>query len=430
MPPLPVENMYVEEAPTEETGLVLQSRPPLHDRQAGMGTGTVEALFQRDGVLFNALFGVAGSYLYNGENQVGPITGSGAVSMAGNEIGLMVTAGETLHFHDGASVADVAFPDDNDVVKVFTGAARFWAIRKDTGHLFFTPALAATINALDFITAETLPDKLLDGLWFRDMAILFGKESTEFWPNNADNDLPITPLEGSAYQIGIRATGCATLIGETFAWVGDDNVVYLQGPQPVSNPGLNAEIAASATCRLFAFLIDGREFLGLRLDNETHVFGLLSQRWSKFSTAGGNWAARCHAGGVFGGASGKTYEWGGDHLELGAELVRGFRAGFPLNSDGLDISNLILRTNPGDTPYLEGAYADPVVEMRVSRNAGRTWGAWRRKALGMQGAYRQMVQWRALGMASRPGFMVDFRVSDPVPFRVSDVLINEKFGGR
>ena len=71
----------------------------------------------------------------------------------------------------------------------------------------------------------------------------------------------------------------------------------------------------------------------------------------------------------------------------------------------------------------------------MSRNGGRTWGTWRARGTGAagtgeQGEYRHRVQWRNLGMASQPGFLVQLRCTDPVPFRVSDVLVNEKYGGR
>ena len=191
-------------------------------------------------------------------------------------------------------------------------------------------------------------------------------------------------------------------------------------------------IEASASVRLFSFVLEGQEFLCLRLDDKSYVYGETNRLWSQYETYGaGNWTAQCWADGVFGSAfDGKTLAWGAAHLDLGGVLERRFRGGFPLNSGGYTIDNLVLRTNPGTTPFLTGDYVEPVVEMRVSRDAGRNWGVWKPRSLGTQGSFRKRVEWRALGMASQPGALFEFRLATPTPFRVSDLLINEGYGGR
>jgi hypothetical protein len=433
LPELPVVNMFVEEAPTEERGVALQSRPGLEDRSADMGLGPVEQLFKRDLVLSSALYGVSGGYLYSGTTQIGAINGSGFVSMAGNEIGLMTTAGQSLYFYDGSTLSAVSFPDSANVTHVSVGGSRYWMIRADTGKIYWTDALESNVEALDFATAESLPDKALQTLWIDDGLIVFGAESVEFWVNTQDDDLPITPLEGRVIEKGIKATGCAIAFGAGFAWVTNENNVCLNGAENViSNPGLQARIEASSSVRLFTFLLDGIEFLALRLDDETQVFNARSGTWSEFESHGeDNWLPQCFAGGVFGSsADGKTYAWTDGHDDAGGVLERRFRGGFPLNSGGLGIANVSLRCNVGQTPFLSGDYADPVVEMRLSRDAGQTWGAWKQATLGAQGNYRARPQWRGLGMASHPAFLAEFRVTAPVDFRVSDVLVNEPLGGR
>lgn len=97
MPELPVINMYAEDTPSEETGIVLQSRPGLSDRSADMGTGPVEALFQIDGVLNGALFGISGGKLYSSTTLVGTVSGTGPVSLAGYEDLIFANAGGSLY---------------------------------------------------------------------------------------------------------------------------------------------------------------------------------------------------------------------------------------------------------------------------------------------------------------------------------------------
>lgn len=429
LPGLPVVNMYAEQTASE--GIVLQSRPPLVDRDADMGTGPIRALFKRDGVVGGRLFGVSGNSFFDESTEKGVINGDGPVSIAGNETGIMVCAGGDLFSYDGVTFAQVPLPDNFQAAKVIEGASRFIVIRKDTGRFYFSPTLERTIDALDFATAETDADQLLDELFIDDILILFGKETVEFWPNTNDNNLPFQPLEAQVLERGIRATGCATAFDGKFAWVTDQNTVCVQNENnTISNPGLNERIADSAEVSLFNFFIDGAEFLALRLDDETQCYNAATGAWSKFVSELGQWDARCHAQSVFGSDDGKTLAFGEGYEELGNTMERRFVAGFPINGGGLDVSNLRLRVNPGQTSFLEGQYADPVIECRISRDAGQTWGLWKQTQLGRQGEYSKKVEWRALGQASYPGFLAEFRLTDPVPLRVSGVFINEEYGGR
>lgn len=433
LPALPVINMYAEKAPTEEGQVVLQSRRGVVDNEVTLGDGPVDQLFQRDSVLSSALFGVSDGTLYSGGTSIGAIDGTGHVSIAGYESFLFAAAGGGLWGYDGSALGEIAFPDDADVTKVIVGASRAIVIREDTGKFYWSSALGTTIGPLNFATAESQPDDLLDCLFIDDILILFGAETVEFWPNVNDDTLPFQPLEGRVFEKGVKATGAATAIGSTFAWVTNTNEVCVQDvANVISNEGLEARIAASTTVRLFQFFIDGTELLALRLDGETQVYNPRTQMWSEFASYGqGNWIPQCYAGGVFGSSvDGKTLVWGDDYSDLGSVLERRWRAGLPFDAAGISISNVQVRCNVGQTGFLTGQYADPVIEMRMSRDAGQTWGAWKQASLGQQGQYRDKAQWRALGMASYPGLFMEFRVTDPVPFRLSAVDINLPYGGR
>lgn len=433
LPEMPVKNMFAEEAPTEEKGVVLHSRPPLADRGANMGSGPVKALFQRDNVLSTALFGVSGSNLYSGTTSLGAVDGNGPFSIAGYENFLFVAGGSSLWGYNGSSLAAITLPDSFSAIKVIVGASRAVVIRQDTGKFYWSDPLETDIEALDFATAENVPDRALDLLFIDDILIVFGAETVEFWPNTRDAELPFKPLESRVIEKGIKATGCATGVGSTFAWVTNENTVCVQDENNIiSTPGLQARIEASSTCSLFTFLIEGQEFLALRIDNETQVYNMRSGQWSEFSSEGQtNFIPQCSTGTIFGSAvDGKTLTWGTGHQDLGGTLERRFRAGLPLNGGGFIVKNMRLRCNPGQTPFLSGDYADPQVEMRLSRDAGQTWGEWRATSLGSQGKYRLQPEWRACGMASQPGLFAEFRVTDPVPWSVTDVRVNEPVGGR
>lgn len=436
LPALPVINMFADEAPTEELGICLQSRPGLDDRGATLGSGPVQGLFRHDGVLDGQLFGVSDGTFYSAGVSFGALPGDGPVSWGGFSDKLFLTAGERLYQFNGTLLWKVPFPDNANTTAVVTGASRAIAIREDTQTFYWSNSLTSDIGGLNFATAESSPDKLRDLLFIDDTVILFGARTIEFWPNTGDNDLPFQPLEGRVIERGVRNTGACCHIGGSFAWVTHEHQVCVSSEDNViSNTGLQARIEASTECRLFRFVLEGNEFLALRLDNETQIYSRRSGLWSEFQTYGqDNWIAQCWADGVFGSAiNGKTLEWGADFTDEGAtggQLERRFRAGFPINTGGVVLGNVGIRTSPGQTPYLTGAYADPQVEMRLSRDGAVTWGTPKMRDLGEQGKYRENVQWRSCGMASRPGFIAEYRCTDPVDFRISDVYVNEGYGGR
>lgn len=432
LPELPVINMFAEEAPTEGAGVVLQSRSGLSDRSADMGIGPVEAIFKADGVLDGGLFGVSGGNFYDETAAQGVVTGDGPWSIAGYEDYVFAAGGGPLYSYDGTTLATVTVPDSANVTKCLVGASRLIILRADTEKFYWSDVLSTTIDALSFASAENQPDRLKDALFIDDVLILFGSETVEFWPNTTDADLPFQALEGRVFEKGVKATGCATKFGATFAWVTSDNEICVSDPgNIISKQGLEARIEASESVSLWTFHLEGTEFLALTLDSGTWVFSNRSKMWSKFASYGYDaWVPHCHAGGVFGSSQdGKTLAWGDTYLDLGGVLERRFRAGNPLNSASVNIGNLIVRANVGQTSYLTGTYADPTIEMRSSRDAGQTWGNWRGKSLGAQGKYRKKVQWTACGMFGQPGVLMEFRVTDPVAFRVSDVLVNEPFSG-
>lgn len=433
LPSLPVVNMFIEESPTEKSGFVLQSRPGLEDRGQNMGTTAVRGLFRRDLVLGTSLFAVSDNVLLRDGGFAGFIDGDGPVSMAGYGNFLFVAAGGKLWGYNGSAVTAIAFPDNAQVSRILIAGSRLVAIRKDTGQFYWTQPLGTTIDALDFATAENQPDRLLDMLFINGILLLFGSETVEYWPLGSDADLPFQVLQGQVIQKGIRATGCAVQIGSTFAWVTNENRVCLANEETViSNNGLQERIEKSASVSLWTFVLGGNEYIALRLDDETQIYNVQSKRWQEMRSHGyDNWVPQCYADDVFGSAyDGRTMRWSDDWLDLGGVLERRIRAGMVIDSGGTTISNVIARTNVGQTPYLSGDYEEPTIEMRMSRDNGHNWLDWRERGLGKRGQFRKEVVWRSCGMASRPSLLMEFRCTDPVDLRISDILVNEAYGGR
>ena len=431
-PELPVTNMLAENVPTEP-GTALQSRPGLTDTVITMGSGPVRKLFRADGVLYNTLFGLSGNDLYRWGTYIGTTDGSGPVSFAAYETNIFVNAGASIWGWDGTTYSSIPFPDDANVAKITTGASRLVAIRKDTGQFYWSDVLGSDINALNFATAEKLPDRLKDMLYIGDRLYLFGSESVEIWPATTDPDLPFAPLAGAVMPVGVKETGLAVQFGTSFAWITNHNEVCVGSPDNIiSEPELQVRIKESMEHSLWTFFVDDNEFLVVRLEDETWVYGARSGVWSKFTSHGeDNWLPLTYDEQYFGlSNTGNLARWSTAYNDFGGPIERSTRAWIPITAESVLLSNVIMRTNPGTTPYIEGTYSEPVVELRTSRDGGKLWQPWKQRSMGPVGNYRRKIFWSSLGMFGYPGVMVEIRNSDPVPFRISGLAYNEPFGGR
>lgn len=429
-PSLPVVNMFAEQEPVENA-VILQSRPGL-ESTGTWGAGPVKALFMIDAVLSGDLFGISASHLYRQGVDKGAIDGTGPAKIAGFEGIIFATQGNSLYAYDGAALTSVVTPGGFQTLSLCIGASRLVVIDKATGSFYWSDVLTDTIAALSFATAENSPDLLKECLYIGDTLVLFGSRTVEFWPVTTDDLAPFQPLVGRTYQVGIRDTGCACEFTGTFAWITHRNRVCITDPNNViSLPGLEAKIKDSSTVSLWTFRIESTEFLAVRLDTETWVYSGTSGQWAQFESYGeDNWIPQCAAEDYLGSSiDGRIIQFSDDHSDFTDVLERRFRAGAVVDVPSMPLNNLFIRTNPGQTPFIVGDYTDPVVEVQTSKDGGFTWSPWRQKTLGTQGQYRKRVMWSGLGHFSYPGILCEFRVTDPVPFRVAKVVANDPYGG-
>ena len=440
LPQMPLVNMFSEKAVTEPRQFSLQSFPGLTATGVTLGVGPIKALLLKDGVAGGLMVGVSAGALYIDAVDIGVVTGSGPASIAGNEIGTIATSGAAAVFWDTAVFSTINFPDGANVRKVFEQGGRFLFLRDETQRFYWTEPLAlmlgtggaVVINGVDYASAESEPDKLVDALPMEDALVIGGTATIEFWSKTGDVDLPYVPSTGRVFQKGVKATGCMVTFDNSFAWVSPENIVYRAGnvPERVSDAGIEEIIAASSGCRVDTYFFEGHEFLKISLDDETIEYDAQTGQWNKRKTGIANFRGGAVAGGLFGSlTSGALYELSG-YLDIDGYHERSFCAGFPLNGGAVVVDNVTLRTNPGQTEYLTGDYTNPVVEMFQSYDGGMTFENGMPENLGEQGHYRREVEWRALGFADAPGFFGKFRVTDPVPFRVSGASFNERGGGR
>jgi hypothetical protein len=429
--------MYVEQTPSAESGVALLSREGLVEA-ANWGAGPVVGLFCQEGTFGGDLFAILGNTLYREGVPLGTLTGSGPASWAASADEILVTRGSTAYSYDGTDFVNSGFAGlfSNEVTAVAYLAGLFIAIEKGS-HRFFWSAVrdSRSWDILDFASAENVPDELLDVKAVGDSLYLLGQVSIEVWAATGA-EVPFSRILQRLYQKGVAATGCAVPQDNSLTFVGHDGIVYriAQVPERISDHGIEERIEASVSVACWGFVYEGHNFFCLRLDQGTWAYDAATGQWCELSTHGrDNFRARCAAVQrrvLFLGddSTGQLWNFGG-FMDGEDALVREFTGAFPVKGP-VSVDNLEVESNSGWTDELAGQGANPVMEMRFSRDAGATWGSWRSASLGAQGEYRARTRWRALGMFDAPVAVFGFRCSDPVPLRVSSVKVNEPGGGR
>lgn len=426
-PPLRLVNIYPEESPATASRVHLISRRGL-SRALEVGPGPVRGSIQRDGFFNGVRFTVSGGTLYKGTTALGGVDGDGPVYMANSDTELLVCAGGGLFSYNGSGFDEVVMPFDEGVTAVRHIDGLFIALRAGTAEWYFSDVLdGRTFNALNFATAESEADRLLDIVVMDGTLILFGTETVEFWAKSGDPEIPYTPIKQRILRQGIIATGCAVQEDNSFFWIGRDAIAYRFDtvPKAISDDAWVEKAKASTTHRVFVVEEDRHKFICHRMDGVTLGFDITTSEIVEFQSYNrANWRLGPDMGDD---ELGVVWELSGDDDD-GGEIARIFTAGNELEAPTI-VNHLRLHCETGSSEHLTGQYADPPLEMRLSRDGGRTWEDWRTATLGTQGQYGKRVAWFGLGMFNFPGMIFQFRITAPVGFRATTVTVNDGFGG-
>jgi hypothetical protein len=436
LPPFELVNMLAESTPSAKGGVSLLSFPGLAT-SVTRGAGPIVGVYRRTDLFGGATFSFSNGHLYKDATDLGAVAGSGPVSWASSDIELVVTRGGAAYSYNGTNLAAITFPDSANVTAVTFLVGLFIFARAGSHKYYWSAVLdARTIDALDFASAESSPDRLLDvlALGGGDTLALAGKDSIEFHYPTGNAVLPFLKIQQRTAAIGVIATGCMAEMDNALHYIGQDRSVYRMADVPtvVSNEGIAEQIAASSTYSLFKYIWQGHSVLMIRLATASYGFDARTGLWHERRTTGlTNWAAQCacqaDAGTpLFGSSTGGELLVYSGWAEGLSELSREFTAAIPLTSTDI-LDSIELECNSGQTTVLGSA---PLIEMRYSRDGGNTWGAFTSVPLGGVGEYRARAKWRRLGMFDAPGALFHFRVTDPVPFRASSAFGGESSAGR
>lgn len=145
-----------------------------------------------------------------------------------------------------------------------------------------------TWDAIDFASAEGLPDNLSTVISNHRLLHVFGTSSLELWYNSGAAAFPFQRVDGAFYEVGCSAPYSAAIADDSVFWLGNNPqgalaIYRMQGqtPQRISTVALEAAIAGYAK-------VD--DAFGTGLDIRRHPIYMLT-----FPSEGKTWCYDAHS---------------------------------------------------------------------------------------------------------------------------------------
>lgn len=306
---------------------------------------------------------------------------------------------------------------------------------KKNSQVFFISALndTSTYLALDFASAEAESDNLTVCLNYLRQLYLIGTKSIEVWYDTGNNTFPFERIDGALIKRGTRAKYSAVSDMTGAYWLGDDKIVYQATgyvPARISHFGVEKAIESySIIDDAFAFIYtqDGHKFYVLTFPSEkkTWVYDITTQLWHERSSRNPvsfqneAWLANCHAS--FNGQelvgdanTGNIYQ-----LDLTAKTENGNPIVSEVvsilqfyNYDRVAFNRLSLWMNTGVGIDGDQQGSNPVAQLAISTDGGRTYSNEIPQLIGEIGAYETEIMWNQLGWGRSIVFKLI--ISDPI----------------
>jgi hypothetical protein len=419
---------------------------------------TIRGIYVARGELYIA----AGQYLYkypglptasypapSGNPYIGFLQSSdGFVSMKEARDQLIIVDGENGYFYnfDDRLFGQITDPDWRGSVwaEEMDGYAIF--VAPDTDQFYISDLdNVGDLNALDFSSADSAPDKLVTHRVRSGELLLFGRNSIEIWVNSAGVDFPFSRY-GAAY-IDVGCVGYRAVINaaDTIYWVGErrgtPSVFELNGHQPVPISTMAVEQALAACdaledINLWTYKVAGHEFIGMLVpgSNTTWVYDAVTRKWhERCELVDGEYVAWPAEQYFY--FQGKNYLAFGNALyEVTEDNAQGLRGHLlrertwphmlapsfePVAYRGLELQMSTGTVKP-DEAFDPSREASVILE--ISNDGGYTWGAPLYKNLGATGRWMETIRWLMLGSAKDRVFRV--RVTDNVPVTFHRAVID------
>jgi hypothetical protein len=436
-------NCYAVQAPQE-------GRSPLAIQgMAGIRSfATITPSPQRAAIQFGGvLYSVAGSTFYSVssggvETSIGTVSASGSVDIAKNSTQIAILVEPDLWVYESGALTQVTDADFTSrgakKMAVLNNFGGF--VEPDSGRFFICDLEDFTVyDALDFATAEAIPDNLVSIESNQNQFVLFGEETIEIWELIGGTGFPFARVSNGFVENGCIGKDATCTADNTCWWMDQDRIFRrLSGitPQRVSTDGVEQQWQDYATvsdCRVFSYIHDGHTFVVVTFPAEgaTWVYDINTGEWHERESYGYDhwraaWVVKCYGktlvgdtqSGNIGEIHSTTYSEWGDILNREATTGCTYAENRWAFFDRLELDMEVGRG------LESGQGSDPQVMLDVSDNGGIDFRALPNRSLGTTGQYRKTIHWDGMGRSRERVHRI--RVTDPVPFIINAARLDAR----
>ena len=305
----------------------------------------------------------------------------------------------------------------------------------ETGQFFVSELRDTTTwSASATSTAEALSDNIIALATYKKQLYIFGQKSVEIFYNSGITAQPFRPVTTTFIPEGIIGRYAYVVSNSGVFWVTDTKEVYFTrdyNPRKISTFAIDFQLSKLAKPReitTFWYIQEGHEFVGFtsKFDNVTLVYDVEVGEWHERGSLSdvGNaqiyWKAQevvnfnnqLIAGGF---QEGELFSLEPNiYTEDGRVITGEIVSATVFNDfDRFAIREVILVMENGVGLPEPQQGSNPLVEMDVSTDGGKTWTVKREVSFGKEGEYLTQVTWKNVGHGR--SFIFRFRITDPVP---------------
>lgn len=319
----------------------------------------------------------------------------------------------------------------------------------ENGQVFYSELNDPTnIPGLNFFSAESLPDEIVNITTTEDQIWLHGTDSTESWYDSGDVDNPFQRISGGVTYNGCGHPYTALRLDNSIWWVGQDKdgadmVWRSAGPSQalrVSTSSVERFLSASEEVTAYSYQEEGHTFYCLNSEQGSWAFDLKTQEWHERAWLNRETGAQerqrqefhayvygAHYVGDY--ETGSIYRMGLDvYTDAGQEIRRTRTSGiFKRAGRWMTIGEIFFDFATGVGLDGSGQGTDPEVMVRAAPE-GVNFGIERKEKLGGIGAYDTQVRFYDFGTGR--AWVIEVSVSDPVFTALKGAMARISTGGR